>query len=90
MDTNTGPIHGGGAHVKWGDQFAALIDGYRVMRGPDDTWTLDALVWASDPFRLAQTPLTFEAPHARGAWIWPIEQLDLNGWRLTARLGTLQ
>jgi hypothetical protein len=41
----------------------------------------------SDAFKMAQTPLTFTAKHAKGEWRWPIRSHTIVNGRLTAQLG---
>lgn len=80
-------IRGEVGQIRWSYFIAAAVQGYRVRRLPDDTWRLRGTVVAADAFKLAQRPLVFVAPHERGAWRWPIVDLDLHAGALTARLG---
>lgn len=78
-------------HIKWHYYTAAAINGYTVTRNKAGTvWALTATVVLSDAFKMAQTPLTFVAKHAKGEWRFPIvSPLSLNAdtHRLTATLG---
>jgi hypothetical protein len=73
--------------IKWAYYNAAAINGYAVSRGADGAWTLSGTVVTSDSFKMAQRPLIFVAPHAKGEWRWPIEQLSIVNGRVTATLG---
>ena len=77
-------------HIKWRYYTAAAINGYTVTRNKAGTvWSLTATVVLSDAFKMAQTPLTFVAKHAKGQWTFPIVSMIVNGdtHQLTARLG---
>lgn len=74
--------------IEWGYYVAAAIEGYTVTGEKDNTWRLTATVVLSDPFKLAQRPLRFVAPHAKGVWTWPVQTLHVEQHgRVTARLG---
>ena len=75
------------AAVKWSYYTAAAINGYRVTKSKHGQWTAAGTVVVSDAFKLAQRPLVFEAKHAKGAWVWPIQTLTIADGRLTAQLG---
>ena len=80
-------------HIKWHYYTAAAINGYTVTRNRAGTvWSLTATVVLADAFKMAQTPLTFVAKHAKGAWTFPIVShvLDRDTHRLTAQLGPPQ
>jgi hypothetical protein len=80
-------------HIKWSYYTAAQIEGYTVTRNKAGTvWTLTAIVVLGDAFKMAQTPLTFVAKHAKGAWTFPIVSHHLNAdtHQLTATLGPPQ
>lgn len=72
--------------IKWAYYVAAAINGYSVTREADQ-WTLRGTVVLADAYKLAQRPLLFVAPHAKGEWRWPILALTLIDGRLTATLG---
>jgi hypothetical protein len=78
--------------IKWHYYTAAAIHGYTVTRSKDGAWALSATVVLSDAFKLAQTPLTFVAPYAKGEWRWPITALSVNRdtHAITAKLGPPQ
>ena len=74
--------------VKWHYYTAAAINGYTLTITPGGGLTLVATVVLRDAFKLAQRPLTFEAPHKGGVWVWPIVSHSLSeSGRLTATLG---
>lgn len=80
-------ITGAQGSVRWGYHRACDLRAWVVTTQDDGSLTLSAIVDTSDPFRLSQQPLVFEAPHAQGAWRWPIDSLQIEGVALTARLG---
>jgi len=82
-----GHISGVVGQIKWSYYVAAAINGYTVTRTPENTWSLRGTVVNHDAFKLAQKPLLFVAPHARGEWRWPITSWDLAEGSLTAMLG---
>lgn len=43
-----------------------------------------------DTLRLSQQPLVFVAPHAKGAYRWPITSLQIAGASCTAMLGPME
>jgi hypothetical protein len=80
-------------HIKWHYYIAAAINGYTVTRSKDGRqWALTATVVLSDAFKMAQTPLTFVAKHAKGEWRFPIVAFEVqrDTQQLTARLGPPQ
>lgn len=77
-------------HVKWHYYTAAAVNGYTVSRTKRGEWSVTATVVLSDAFKMAQTPLTFVAKHAKGEWRFPILSLELRDHRLTAKLGPPQ
>ena len=75
-------------HIKWHYYTAAAINGYTLTFTPESGTTLEATVVLRDAFKLAQSPLVFEAPHKNGVWAWPILTYHLSeSGRLTAALG---
>lgn len=86
-----GTVSGVVGRIKWSYYVAAAINGYKVSRLDDRlTWTLRANVVMADAYKMAQRPLVFEAPHARGIWKWAITDFDLHGGVMTARLRNLE
>lgn len=73
--------------IKWSYYVAAAINGYTVTRSETGAWRLSGTVVLSDAFKLAQRPLMFVAPHAKGEWRWPIIELDVGANQLQAILG---
>jgi hypothetical protein len=78
-----GIIRGVVGHIDWGHidsayYHAAALNGYKVTRSPRGAWQLRGLVVMADAFKLRQQPLWFVAPHARGAWRWPIRSLEFE------------
>ena len=84
------PITGVVGQIKWAYYMAGAINGYRVERVGLDGWTLAGTLVMHDPFKLAQRPLTFIAPHKFGEWRWPIEALEIHGDQISARLGPIE
>ena len=64
--------------VKWQYYECAAIEGYTVTRDKKGAWSLTATVVMFDAFKMAQSPLTFVAKHAKGEWRWPIKTMALN------------
>ncbi len=79
-------------YVKWRYYTAAAINGYAVTPAAGGRFALVATVVLDDAFKMAQTPLTFVAKHAKGEWRWPIQTLtfDRDHHQLTATLGPLE
>ena len=77
-------IRGLRATVRWGYHEAAILGAWTV-----EERTLTATIERVDRFRLAQQPLVFVAPHARGSWRWTMVECTVTGDTLTARLGPL-
>jgi hypothetical protein len=80
--------------IKWHYYTAAAINGYTVTRNKAGTvWALTATVVSADAFKMAQTPLTFVAKHAKGEWRFPIVSpvsVQRDTYQLTATLGPPQ
>jgi hypothetical protein len=74
------------AKLVWGYLPAGTLGAYTVTRELG-RWTLTATVVSSDAFRVAQHPLAFVAPHAKGAWRWPVDALSIVDGTLSALLG---
>jgi len=72
--------------VSWGYYRAATVGPWTAEKG-ESGWSLTATVTEMDTFRVSQRPLTFVASHAKGAWRWPIESLEIQGASLSAMLG---
>lgn len=71
--------------VRWSYQRAAEVTSWTIEAGQ-----LTATIVSHDAFRLSQQPLRFVATHAKGAWVWPIQQLQVSGSSLTATLGPME
>ncbi len=82
-----GSITGVVGQIKWSYYVAAAINGYTVTRTPEGVWRLTGAVIQSDAFKLTQRPLVFVAPHANGAWRWPILTCSIANGTVTASLG---
>lgn len=80
-------IRGAEATVRWGYQPAAVLRSWTVSRDDGGPFTLAATVVSHNTYRLSQRPLVLVAPHATGAWRWPIDELQVVDGSLTARLG---
>jgi hypothetical protein len=77
---------GARAQLKYAYQTAAELTDYQIA------WkagTLGARIAWSDPFVLTQSPLVLVVPTKYGAAKWPIDSFDVQGDRLTARLGAM-
>jgi hypothetical protein len=91
-------IRGVVGQIRWAYYVAAGVEGYTVVRnqrpasrpGVKATWSLKARIVGSDKFKMAQRPLLFVAPHAKGRWMWPIEDFVMVQDELTARLGPVE
>ncbi len=82
-------LSGVAARLLWGYHEAATLGGWTVRR-EGAGWRLEARVGSVHTFRVTRRPLVLEARHARGAWRWPIEELQVGADALTARLGPLE
>jgi hypothetical protein len=80
-------VRGVTASLRWGYLQAAALEAYTVTKDDHGTWRLTATVVDVDAFRVAQRPVAFIAPHAKGAWRWPVTELQIAGASLTATLG---
>jgi hypothetical protein len=82
-------VRGAVAYVEWGYHRAATVADWTLTRMEAGSgWTLAGTVRETDALRLAQRPLVFVAPHARGRWRWPIvDALEIRGASCTATLG---
>jgi len=87
VDGNTLPVRGVVGLIKWGYFNAAAINGYTVRYGRDGHHMVTGTVVNSDKFKMSQKPLMFVAPHAGGAWVWDILDLEIRDGAFTARLG---
>lgn len=80
-------ITGVTASLRWGYTSAAALGAWTLTKREDGRWSLKAAIVSLDTFRVAQRPLVFEAPHAKGAWRWPVLELQAAKASLTATLG---
>jgi hypothetical protein len=72
--------------VRWGYYIAGRVTAWTATFS-SGKWALTATLSEPDTYRLAQQPLVFVAHHAKGAWSWPIDTLQIMGAGLTAELG---
>jgi hypothetical protein len=79
-------VRGVTASVRWGYAEAATLLHYTVTR-QEGRWSARGTLARLDPFQMAQSPLVFVAPHAKGEWRWPILGCDYAGETFTATLG---
>jgi hypothetical protein len=79
-------VRGINGAIKWSYHSAAVFNAWTVTRAGAE-WTLAGTLVSSDAYRVSQRPLRFVAPHADGQWVWPIEELQIEGASLTAKLG---
>jgi hypothetical protein len=82
-------IGGVRAELRWGYYCAGTVGTWTVTT-IDGRLELTAVVTDGDTFRLSQRPLTFVAPHAKGAWRWPVTELQMTGGALHAHLGPME
>ena len=80
-------VRGVTARLMWGYHVAASLRAWTVSRTDEEGWTLSASVERADGFKVSQQPLTFVAPHATGAWRWPVRSLAMTDGSLIASLG---
>jgi hypothetical protein len=81
-------VRGVSASLRWGYYLAASLGAWAVTHPDGDgPWTLTATVESLDAYRVAQRPLGLVVPHAKGAWRWPIVELQILDASLTATLG---
>ena len=80
-------ISGVQASVRWGYQSAATLGAWTATRRASGQWSFTASVLVLDTYRVTQRPLRVEAPHANGAFRWPVVELQVAGESLTATLG---
>jgi len=83
---STVTIGGVTGSLRWGYHEAAVLASW-TLTNTTEGWTLTATVVSVDAFRVSQHPLVFLAPHASGAWRWPVKELQIMGATLTASLG---
>ena len=86
MSENKATIAGVTGSLKWVYHTAATLASWKVVRS-EGSWMLTATVVSADAFRVSQRPLAFVAPVSTGAWRWPVEELQITGATLSARLG---
>jgi len=84
---NKAMLRGPEAVIRWGYQPAVRLGSWSVANEAGRR-TLTGSVVQSDPFRVAQQPLTFVVSRPSGqTWRWPVELLQIAGGELTATLG---
>lgn len=83
-------VSGVAASLAWGYTSAATLGAWQASRQDDGRWRLTAQLISADTFRVAQRPLRFEARHAKGAWRWPVIELQMTSGSLTAILGACE
>lgn len=80
-------LEGVTASLRWGYTQAAVLGAWSAVPGPGGRLTVTAKVVSQNTMRVAQRPLVFEARHAKGAWRWPVLELQVADGSLTAILG---
>lgn len=75
--------------LRWAYHRAGEIRDWTV-RTEEGRTSFSGLLDRPDAFRLSQQPLVFVAPHARGAYRWPVLSLQVTGASCTATLGPLE
>jgi hypothetical protein len=80
-------VKGRVASIMWGYQTAGTLRDWTISPREGGGWSITAQVDDLHTFRASQRPLTCVAPHASGAWRWPILELEIAAGALTARLG---
>lgn len=83
---HTVTVSGVQGSLKWSYHEAGTLGAWTVTTAAG-VRTLSATLVSSDAFRVSQRPLRFVASHANGAWVWPIQELQISGAQLTAVLG---
>jgi hypothetical protein len=89
MDRHAIRITGKLGVIRWGFHEAATVGPWTIQNDAAGV-ALTAPVTASDPFRLTQAPLSFQAAVGAGTWRWPVESLTILDGTLTARLGFVE
>lgn len=81
-------LTGAVGQIQWGYYLAAQVHAYAVARDAvSRRWSLTGTVVLPNAYNLAQRPLFFVVPRAKGdAWRWPIQALTLTDGRLAATL----
>lgn len=79
-------VNGLTASLRW-SYYEAGVLGAWALTVAGGVRSLTAQVIRADAFRVSQRPLVFVAPHATGAWRWPVVELQIEGATLTATLG---
>lgn len=78
------------ASLRLGYASAATLGAWSVVKQDDGSWSVTATVISADTFRVTQRPLVFEARHAKGAWRWPVLELQIATTSLRATLGACE
>jgi hypothetical protein len=77
------------ASLRWGYLPAATLGAWTVTKD-EQGLLLMARVTTADPYRLSQQPIVFVAPHSKGMWRWPVNELQITGAECSARLGPME
>lgn len=83
---NAFSVTGQAGELRWGYRPAATLASWSIAPNPSGGELLTATIAKSDPFRVSQSPLTFEVSHPAGKWRWGITSLQITGATLTASL----
>jgi hypothetical protein len=82
-------VTGFAGEIRWGYHLASEVCDWTVTTVNGSSEFRASLV-SPDVFRLSQQPLTFVAPHAKGAYRWPITTLQITGASCSAMLGPME
>jgi hypothetical protein len=75
-------ITGAAAELHWGSAVAASLGAWSV-NGDPGAWNFSAEVTKSNPFRIAQRPLTVVTPNG---WRWQVVDMTISGTQLTGTI----
>ena len=78
-------IRGHRGEVRW-SYLPAVTFGPWSFDGDSRSGTLTAQVVSCDEFRVSQTPLVVVVPAGRAEWRWSVDDLQISGEALTARV----
>lgn len=84
-------VRGQTATLRWGYLQAAELTAYAITNDEHGVWTMTATIVNQHELyvqsAVAAGRLMLVAPHANGAWRWPVLTLQIAGATLTATLG---
>ena len=84
---NKATLRGTEARIVWGYQPAVRLCAWSV-ENTSGRKVLTGSILETDPFRVAQQPLTFVVSRSAGlTWRWPVDELHIADRQVTATLG---